>query len=329
VRFCNWNGESNFDVNLSMSLPLDQERLRCIRSSTNLAGFGQVVYTMEGARWQASESRLRPPRYHWLFVPQGTEVSVAEETLHLIEPLRSALELVGAQGGSLYVEGWGLLRKVEQGVELMADPGALSDDHPHYGWLPVHWTNRVVPTGEQSIPSGSRSILSGSRSIRSRTRSGRSAWVYAFAWLALVGLSRFALVVDGTDTANGKGLALAGYPGTFLTTVPFTRSTDPFDPCLRQATLMSPIEEPGAAIQPSSWPVHRVVVGLYSQMPLAEAHLSAMRDLGYSVCITPRWVHGRWLTAVCLEYRGLYIQDLLQEVRSKVVPEAWIWPEAI
>jgi len=28
-----------------------------------------------------------------------------------------------------------------------------------------------------------------------------------------------------------------------------------------------------------------------------------------------------------LEYRGLYIQDFLQEVRSNVVPEAWIWPE--
>jgi len=303
-----------------MTLPLDQERLRCIRSSATLAGFGQVVYTMEGARWQASESRLRPPRYHWLFVPQGTEVSVAEETLHLIEPLRSALETVASQGGSLHVEGWGLLRKVEQGVELMADPGALSDDHPHYGWLPVHWTNRVVPTGEQTIRSGSRLI-------RARTRSGRSAWVYAFAWLALVGLSRFALVVDGTDTANGKGLALAGYPGTFLTTVPFTRSTDPFDPCLRQATLMSPLEEPGAAIQPSSWPVHRVVVGLYSQKPLAEAKLTALRGLGYAVRLTPRWVQGRWLTAVCLEYRGLYIQDFLQEVRSNVVPEAWIWPE--
>ena len=310
-----------------MTLPLDQERLRCIRSSATLAGFGQVVYTMEGARWQASESRLRPPRYHWLFVPQGTEVSVAEETLHLIEPLRSALETVARQGGSLHVEGWGLLRKVEQGVELIADPGALSDDHPHYGWLPVHWTNRVVPTGEQSIPSGSRLIRSGSRSIRSGSRSRRSVWVYAFAWLALVGLSRFALVVDGTDTANEKGLALAGYPGTFLTTVPFTRLTDPFDPCLRQATLLSPIEEPGAANKPSSWPVHRVVVGLYAQKPLAEAKLAALRGLGYSVRLTPRWVQGRWLTAVCLEYRGLYIQDFLQEVRSNVVPEAWIWPE--
>ena len=305
-----------------MTLPLDQERLRCIRSSATLAGFGQVVHTMEGARWQASESRLRSPRYHWLFIPQGPEVSASLETLHLIEPLRSALELVGTQGGSLHVEGWGLLRKVEQGVELMADPGVLSDDHPHYGWAPVNWTRR-------SQLKNTSPIRSGSSSTRSRTRSGRSVWVYAFAWLALVGLSRFALVVDGTDTANGKGLALAGYPGTFLTTVPFTRLTDPFDPCLRQATLMSPIEEPGSAIQPSWCPVHRVVVGLYSQKPLAEAKLANLRGLGYSVRLTPRWVRGRWLTAVCLEYRGLYVQNFLEKVRSNVVPEAWIWPEEV
>ena len=307
---------------MSLSRPLDQERLRCIRSSANLAGFGQVVYTVEGARWQASESRLRPPRYHWLFVPQEVPTTVSEETLHLIEPLRSALETVASQGGSLHVEGWGLLRRVEQGVELMAEPGPLSDDHPHYGWLPVHWTNRLAPTGDQSIRSGSRSIPSGSKSRR-------SVWVYAFAWLALVGLSRFALVVDGTEPSHGQRLAWAGYANDWFINIPFTRSTDPFDPCLRQATLLSPIENTGVDHYPVSWPVHRVVVGLYSQMPLAEAHLSAMRDLGYSVCITPRWVHGRWLTAVCLEYRGLYIQDFLQEVRSKVVPEAWIWPEAI
>ena len=314
---------------MSLSRPLDQERLRCIRSSANLADFGQVVYTVEGARWQASESRLRPPRYHWLFVPQEGQTAVSEESLHLTEPLRSALESVGKQGGSLYVQGWGLLRRVEQGVELMADPGPLSDDHPHYGWLPVHWTNRVVPTGDQSTSSGSKSIRSGSKSIRSGSRSLRSAWVYAFVWLALVGLSRFALLVDGTEPSHGQGLAWAGYPNDWSLNVPFTRSTDPFDPCLRQATLLSPIEKPGVAHYPASWPVHRVVVGLYSQMPLAEAKLTTLRGLGYSVRLTPRWAHGRWLTAVCLEYRGLYIQDFLQEVRSNVVPEAWIWPEAV
>jgi hypothetical protein len=294
---------------------LDQERLRCIRSSANLVGFGQVVYTVEGARWQASESRLRPPRYHWLFVPQEVPSTVSSEDLQLTEPLRSALELVVRQGGSVHVEGWGLLRKVDQGVELMADPGPLSDDHPHYGWLPVPWTHRLVSSVRSSTPAHSRST--------------RTVWVYAFAWLALVGLSRIALVVDGTEPSNGQRLAWAGYLNDGSLNVPFTRSTDPFDPCLRQATLMSPIEKPGVALYPTSWPVHRVVVGLYSQKPLAEAKLTELRGLGYSVRLTPRWAHGRWLTAVCLEYRGLYIQDFLQEVRSNVVSEAWIWPEAV
>jgi len=294
---------------------LDQERLRCIRSSANLVGFGQVVYTVEGARWQASESRLRPPRYHWLFVPQEVPSTVSSEDLQLTEPLRSALELVVRQGGSVHVEGWGLLRKVDQGVELMADPGPLSDDHPHYGWLPMPWTHRLVSSVRSSTPAHSRST--------------RTVWVYAFAWLALVGLSRIALVVDGTEPSNGQRLAWAGYLNDGSLNVPFTRSTDPFDPCLRQATLMSPIEKPGVALYPTSWPVHRVVVGLYSQKPLAEAKLTELRGLGYSVRLTPRWAHGRWLTAVCLEYRGLYIQDFLQEVRSNVVSEAWIWPEAV
>jgi hypothetical protein len=300
---------------MPLPLPLDQERLRCIRSSANLVGFGQVVYTVEGARWQASESRLRPPRYHWLFVPQEVPSTVSSEDLQLTEPLRSALELVVRQGGSVHVEGWGLLRKVDQGVELMADPGPLSDDHPHYGWLPVPWTHRLVSSVRSSTPAHSRST--------------RTVWVYAFAWLALVGLSRIALVVDGTEPSNGQRLAWAGYLNDGSLNVPFTRSTDPFDPCLRQATLMSPIEKPGVALYPTSWPVHRVVVGLYSQKPLAEAKLTELRGLGYSVRLTPRWAHGRWLTAVCLEYRGLYIQDFLQEVRSNVVSEAWIWPEAV
>ncbi|MEY3157144.1 MAG: hypothetical protein RIS78_958 [Bacteroidota bacterium] len=300
---------------MPLPLPLDQERLRCIRSSANLVGFGQVVYTVEGARWQASESRLRPPRYHWLFVPQEVPSTVSSEDLQLTEPLRSALELVVRQGGSVHVEGWGLLRKVDQGVELMADPGPLSDDHPHYGWLPMPWTHRLVSSVRSSTPAHSRST--------------RTVWVYAFAWLALVGLSRIALVVDGTEPSNGQRLAWAGYLNDGSLNVPFTRSTDPFDPCLRQATLMSPIEKPGVALYPTSWPVHRVVVGLYSQKPLAEAKLTELRGLGYSVRLTPRWAHGRWLTAVCLEYRGLYIQDFLQEVRSNVVSEAWIWPEAV
>lgn len=300
---------------MPLPLPLDQERLRCIRSSANLVGFGQVVYTVEGARWQASESRLRPPRYHWLFVPQEVPSTVSSEDLQLTEPLRSALELVVRQGGSVHVEGWGLLRKVDQGVELMADPGPLSDDHPHYGWLPMPWTHRLVSSVRSSTPAHSRST--------------RTVWVYAFAWLALVGLGRIALVVDGTEPSNGQRLAWAGYLNDGSLNVPFTRSTDPFDPCLRQATLMSPIEKPGVALYPTSWPVHRVVVGLYSQKPLAEAKLTELRGLGYSVRLTPRWAHGRWLTAVCLEYRGLYIQDFLQEVRSNVVSEAWIWPEAV
>lgn len=300
---------------MPLPLSLDQERLRCIRSSANLVGFGQVVYTVEGARWQASESRLRPPRYHWLFVPQEVPSTVSSEDLQLTEPLRSALELVVRQGGSVHVEGWGLLRKVDQGVELMADPGPLSDDHPHYGWLPMPWTHRLVSSVRSSTPAHSRST--------------RTVWVYAFAWLALVGLSRIALVVDGTEPSNGQRLAWAGYLNDGSLNVPFTRSTDPFDPCLRQATLMSPIEKPGVALYPTSWPVHRVVVGLYSQKPLAEAKLTELRGLGYSVRLTPRWAHGRWLTAVCLEYRGLYIQDFLQEVRSNVVSEAWIWPEAV
>ena len=300
---------------MPLPLPLDQERLRCIRSSANLVGFGQVVYTVEGARWQASESRLRPPRYHWLFVPQEVPSTVSSEDLQLTEPLRSALELVVRQGGSVHVEGWGLLRKVDQGVELMADPGPLSDDHPHYGWLPMPWTHRLVSSVRPSTPA--------------RSRSTRAVWVYAFAWLALVGLGRIALVVDGTEPSNGQRLAWAGYLNNGSLNVPFTRSTDPFDPCLRQATLMSPIEKPGVALYPTSWPVHRVVVGLYSQKPLAEAKLTELRGLGYSVRLTPRWAHGRWLTAVCLEYRGLYIQDFLQEVRSNVVSEAWIWPEAV
>lgn len=300
---------------MPLPLPLDQERLRCIRSSANLVGFGQVVYTVEGARWQASESRLRPPRYHWLFVPQEVPSTVSSEDLQLTEPLRSALELVVRQGGSVHVEGWGLLRKVDQGVELMADPGPLSDDHPHYGWLPMPWTHRLVSSVRSSTPAHSRST--------------RTVWVYAFAWLALVGLSRIALVVDGTEPSNGQRLAWAGYLNDGSLNVPFTRSTDPFDPCLRQALLMSPIEKPGVALYPTSWPVHRVVVGLYSQKPLAEAKLTELRGLGYSVRLTPRWAHGRWLTAVCLEYRGLYIQDFLQEVRSNVVSEAWIWPEAV
>jgi hypothetical protein len=300
---------------MPLSIPLDPERLRCIRSSANLVGFGQVVYCVEGARWQASESRLRPPRYHWLFVPLEVPTSVSSSTLHLTEPLQSALLSVARQGGSLHVEGWGLLRKVEQGVELMAEPGPLSDDHPHYGWQPLHWNNRWASKVRSSMTA--------------RSKSRRSVWLYALVWLVLVGLGRFALVVDGTEATQEQRLAWAGYPHVWSLKVPFTRSTDPFDPCVRQASLISPIEKPGEGPYPASWPVHRVVVGLYSQKPLADAKLIEISGLGYSVCLTPRWARGRWLTAVCLEYRGLYVQDFLQDVRSKVVPEAWIWPEAV
>ncbi|MGA1330800.1 MAG: hypothetical protein ACO31H_04430 [Bacteroidia bacterium] len=301
--------------------PLNPEQLLHLRSAATLVGFGRVVYTIEGSRWQASDRRLRPPRYRWVFEP-GKELDPNHhEGFSLEEPLVSALATVRTQGGTLHVEGWGLLRQVEGGVELLADSGALADDHPHYGWLPIQARMQSLP---QQNPVHRKGV-----GPKSPSRYRRMAWAYTIAWVLVVGLVRLGLTADGADPGYGKPLSLAGYPGQVFVGVPFTRSTDPFDPCLRQGNLESPLDLAGSGTLPSSWPVHRVVVGLYSQKALAESKLNELKDLGYTARLTPRWVRGRWLTAVCLEYRGLYLMNFLESVREQVIKEAWIWPETV
>lgn len=301
--------------------PLSPEQLLHLRSAATLIGFGRVVYTVEGSRWQVSDRRLRPPRYRWVFEADKDLEGSHHQGFTLEEPLVSALATVRTQGGTLHVEGWGLLRQVEGGIELLADSGPLADDHPHYGWLPVQ--ARI-----QSVNQPSHALRHGERS-KPLFKLRRMAWVYTAAWVLVVGFVRWGLTADGADPLPRQPLSLAGYLPQDFQGVPFTRNTDPFDPCLRPSLVESPMESAGSSVLPPSWPVHRVVVGLYAQKNLAESKLNELVGQGYTARLTPRWVRGRWLTAVCLEYRGLYLLNFLESVRTQVIPEAWVWPESV
>jgi len=322
-----WNGDGKFDVDLNMRHPmeLDQKGLRAVRSSASLLGYGTIQYRMCGAVLRPEEAKIRPPKYHWVFVPGPDASADRSPQWFIAEDLKQALGTVEGSQSTLYLDGWGLLRYTDQGIELVPDPGPLAEDHPHSGWLPV------------SIPQPSLDFKP-QAPLRSARRSFAvmTSWAAGLMWIGLLAGLRLGLMGDGVEPAFTAGWAKAsglqfGIFGhwieprsRYVPEVLHAPSALPMH-ALGSPGNSSPLETGADLHIDRSLPLHWVVLGLYSSNEGAEHWRALYQGGGHEAVIFERRVPGKGLLhAVALPYRGFDPAPFLKHIRKHVLSDAWL-----
>jgi len=322
-----WNGDGKFDVNLSMSHPmeLDPKGLRAVRSTASLPGYGSIQYRMFGAVLRPEESKIRPPRYCWVFVPGPDAPSKEAPSWFIADDLKQALITVEASKGTLYLEGWGLLRYTHQGVELIPDAGPLAEDHPHSGWVPV------------STPQGS-SVIVPKALVPSARSSFRlmTSWIAGGLWLGLLVGLRFGLMGDGVEPTFAAGWAKNAWSQTGGLEHWFELQSSYVPEILNAPTVLpmnglsfsgnySPLETGEDLNAEHTLPLYWVVLGLYSSNKGAEHWRAIYLNIGHEAVIFERRVPGKGLLhAVALPYRGFDPVPFLKHIRKHLLSDAWL-----
>jgi hypothetical protein len=332
-------------------VPLDQKGLRQIRSWAKIEGYGLVQYRIVGAVMRRDEAVIRAPHYLWVFVPGAESENLHCPRFTLTGLMKDALVNVEACKGSHYLEGWGLLRYTHQGIELIPDTGALADDHPHAGWVPVsipshtaskqNWTTQPRATDAVVDLRGSKHRATPDFRVSSRLLLKLMA---GFLWLSLVGGFRVGLMGDGVEPAYTAGWAQAYWP-TFLKAPseslanwaalrsfyvpvvlsPAVSAHNQADPSILQG---SPLEVGEDSSAREAMPLRLVVLGLYSSREGAKHWQAAYRARGYEALVYRRRAPGKGiLFAVALPYRGLEPGQFLKQVRAQLMMDAWLLEE--
>ena len=299
----------------------DPKRLRSVRKTAILKGFGYIQYRFLSAKFQAGASRLTSPRYAWFFVPQADPKYPGAIVYTLPMTMNLALQEVLSNQRPVYVEGWGLLTYTRGSIELTPDSGPLSQDHPHAGWPEIKLT------------ATSRNI----QGVKGRVRFAPQTFYHkslqlvgAFTFLILLLGMRFGLMVDGTDDAVASKWSLAGLPSA-LPVIKSSYTPSILSPALRaglnsdQGIGISPLERGEDANAEKQLPMNLVVLGLYSNEDLAIQNSLRYKQYGYETMVFARRVFGgRELFAIGIPYRGFEPLVYLKEIQNKLLPYAWL-----
>lgn len=324
-----WNGDGKFDVNLTMSHPmeLDPKGLRAVRSMAPLLGYGAIQYRMFGAVLRPEESKIRPPKYCWVFVPGTDAPSKVAPSWFIADELKQALITVEASKGTLYLEGWGLLRYTHQGIELIPDAGPLAEDHPHSGWVAV-----LIPQRPSAIVS--QALV---RSARWRL-SLMTSWIAGGLWLGLLVGLRFGLMGDGVEPTFNAGWAKNAWPQTAGVEDWFELRSSYVPEILNAPSALSmkgrgftgnhsPLEMGEDLNAENNLPLFWVVLGLYSSNDGAKHWQDLYQKEGQEAVIFERQIPGKGLLhAVALPYRGFDPVPFLKHIRKHVLTDAWLLP---
>ena len=325
--YSTWNGDGKFDVNLTMSHPmeLDPTGLRAVRSSASLLGYGTVQYRMFGAVLRPEEAKVRPPKYHWVFVPGPDALAGHFPQWSIADDLKQALLTVEVSKSTWYLDGWGLLRYTDQGIELVPDAGPLAEDHPHSGWLPVSIPQLTPEFQPQTLVRSAR-----------RPFTIMTSWAAGVLWLGLLVGLRFGLMGDGVEPAFTAGWSRVSWPqigisehwfeprSTYVPEVLHAPSTLPTN-AFGSSGNHSPLETGADLHTERCLPLHWVVLGLYSSNEGAEPWRALYQKGGYEAVIFERRVPGKGLLhAVALPYRGFDPAPFLRHIRKHVLSDAWL-----